>query len=808
MTSDGLDPNSLAFLERSLVLGRGVLFTGAGFSAGAKNKAGRALPTGAGLKALLWPLAFGDEPFDKSSSLGDVYDLALATNRTRARALLETELAVNRPAIPGFYRTFLEIPWARIYTLNFDDLLQGANSKFKLGLNLSDVSAVSEPVPVLDKYSQVFLNGRLEDFPNITFSPPQYGERLALTDTAYIDLVSMLNSHPVVFVGTQLEEPSLWQHMAMRSMSGRGGIRPRSFIVIPDMPLAKKALLSHYNIEHIPMTAEEFAELVLAPIAAQAPARGLYTGASGSPFDDLEAALKESVTDPADFLLGREPDWGDFGVSGFAITREFEGPLLQKALDGITRAILITGTAGSGKSTTIRRLALRLHSEGKKVAWLRAEAHHSVADIRKEAQESKAEVVVIDRADRFGDNGVEIALDVLSNPDGPMLVAAYGTNSFDELAIEKRLEDYAVHAEVVPNLTDADIELLLDALTAGSRLGVLAGLDRPAQVRAFRTRASRQLLVAMLEATSGQTFEEKIKAECDDLPDDLILPYAITSISTMQRYNIRREDLLSCISDTTPEGLDVLDRLERRHLLLKVKSNRLACRHAVVAREVFNHYRISGQLSSPIRRLGFVIAAGLWDGMPITPERRLVTRLVNHDYLKRSVSSKEQVREIYDELEPLLRTDAHYWLQRGSYELEKKNLERAELFLAQAKGLARPTDFMVATEWSYLTLARACSDPADSRSPSRFADGFEALLELIEEVGPKSVNTAVVLGQKTVEWCEVSGIDADEAKSLLQTVRTMFTAMSPHHSENRQFVLARDLVEKAYLSLAIPQRAD
>ena len=53
------------------------LFTGSGFSMAAKNIGGRGLPSGPGLRELLWPNCFLGDPFEESSTLPDLYDFAM-----------------------------------------------------------------------------------------------------------------------------------------------------------------------------------------------------------------------------------------------------------------------------------------------------------------------------------------------------------------------------------------------------------------------------------------------------------------------------------------------------------------------------------------------------------------------------------------------------------------------------------------------------------------------------------------------------------------------------------------------------------
>ncbi len=65
-----------------------ILFTGAGFSIGAKNIRGDSPPMAPALKRELWSLCFPGEPFDQNASLADLYHAALARHRGDLATLL------------------------------------------------------------------------------------------------------------------------------------------------------------------------------------------------------------------------------------------------------------------------------------------------------------------------------------------------------------------------------------------------------------------------------------------------------------------------------------------------------------------------------------------------------------------------------------------------------------------------------------------------------------------------------------------------------------------------------------------------
>src|SRR5665213_2684508 len=148
----------------------------------------------------------------------------------------------------------------------------------------------------------------------------QYGERQSTFDLWYENLVRELAHHPVLYVGTTLSEPPLWQYVEARgSRRGKRELRPGSYLIAPSLPLARRASLARFNVEWLESDRQSFHDTLLAPLADVA--RGgllelnrqqTLTGAQQpSPLLDVQAISNDSVDDEREFLLGREPRWSD-----------------------------------------------------------------------------------------------------------------------------------------------------------------------------------------------------------------------------------------------------------------------------------------------------------------------------------------------------------------------------------------------------------------------------------------------------------------------------------------------------------------
>ncbi len=272
MNTEQLQKTYLPHLLSQFEQGQAVLFVGAGFSLGARNANGRAFPDAKALAREYWNICYPTKDFEDSTTLQDIYEAAHLRHPGQLKQLTIDRLTVDGRTLPEWYEPYVEMPWLRLYSLNIDDLLESAFTRWSSSRRVSALSATStqlsqRPAASADVVELIHLNGRLADVPdNVTFSVSQYAERLASNDPWYAQLVTDLLTRSVVFVGSSLDESPLWQHVVLRA--GRGGrqnfeLRHRSYLVTPSLSAARQALLAQHNVVWLPFGAEEFSERVL-----------------------------------------------------------------------------------------------------------------------------------------------------------------------------------------------------------------------------------------------------------------------------------------------------------------------------------------------------------------------------------------------------------------------------------------------------------------------------------------------------------------------------------------------------------------
>jgi hypothetical protein len=287
----------------------------------------------------------------------------------------------------------------------------------------------------------------------------------------------------------------------------------------------------------------------------------------------------------------------------------------------------------------------------------------------------------------------------------------------------------------------------------------------------------------------------------------LSLLYAVAAVATSLRQYITRDELIIAVGGDAGAVVSNLNRLLTQRLLTSPTGNQLRVRHSVIAERVVAFYGAEGLLTEPIRGLAFAMAVRTPAGRPgHSRQGRFLSQLINHDWLIRMIWVAG-ARIVYESIEEQLGWDYHYWLQRGSLEVERGSLGLAQNFLEQARAL-NANDYMVQTEWAYLAIKRAAKDPnaADAR---RRVDG--ALWELESAIAARGEVDSYpyhVMGSQGLRWIHAAELSQTECRELLNRLRSVVREGVRLHPRQRDLQqLASDL-DHEYLMTAVDDRAD
>jgi hypothetical protein len=221
--------------------GRAVLFTGAGFSRGAINLRGEPFKNGAQLADHFAKKA----GLSESVGLEDAAEEFLATHGPDT-LMAELQAEFKAKQILPVHQRLAKAPWKRIYTTNYDDVIEiaySANGKSLTPVTLSDnIRDIPKDVTLC-----VHLNGYVDRLTRETVS-----SEIKLTDTSYLTS-SIAESPWSIFFRQDLESAqavffvgySIWDLDIRRILFEHDSLKSKTFFVLgatPDPVIARRVV--------------------------------------------------------------------------------------------------------------------------------------------------------------------------------------------------------------------------------------------------------------------------------------------------------------------------------------------------------------------------------------------------------------------------------------------------------------------------------------------------------------------------------------------------------------------------------------
>ncbi len=822
------------FLDRALRHNRCILFVGAGFSRGAMNRRGEAMPSGEELARILWDWLF-DEKYD-GTGLAEVYQAALDSGRElrSLKYLLEEHLLAQD--VPDWYLTLSRPYWYRIYGTNVDDVVEHAYTDASGATPVSVVKAPHEEYDDRDQFLRsiqyIKLNGSLPDDPRrLTFAIRQYAERLATYDTWYHHFVRDYVLHPTVFVGTQLDEPIFWQAIASRQRRGQyAEERPRSFLVSPAISAAKLPVLKQLNVKYIRGTAEMLANWlaehyrfpsrsdVLRLIAPEE--ASVISGAQSIAHRDAIIELVSifprvpttgsSGHHTKDFYLGTPPSWADV-LADFDAPREITSMMVASVKQALKKpeisVIGLIGSGGSGKSTTMKRAAMYFRQSGREVLFTEGVRRPIVDSVIDGLQAiGDRAIVFIDNAHLLGPVFGQI-LKALGRLRRPPVVVFATRSALLERDIPEVIEDPNVVIHDVPDLSESDIGNLLNTLERERQLGVLEPLPLRKRIRAFKVRARKQILVAMREATQGRGFDDIMRSEYSEIAsEEARVLYLCAALGTTELIDISVGQWLACAEVAPSTALGFLAGPLRGLVLRVTNGKRVAPRHAVIAEFIVDNVADRGDLAKAYRRVLAALSHDIYRGQGRRGRSwRLFVRVINHRRIYERFSDDiTKAREIYNSIGDWFRRDGHYWLQYANLEIEYGALTYARPHLAHAEALM-PRSHQVQTSAAHLIMKESLSAASYDEALRMRRERCDILLDQMSQSTGDEYPHHVYLTQN-LAWIERWESDRTRRIAAMEELKEMAGRACDRYRQSRRLRFVRDRIAHKYLELGLPNR--
>jgi tetratricopeptide (TPR) repeat protein len=294
------------------------------------------------------------------------------------------------------------------------------------------------------------------------------------------------------------------------------------------------------------------------------------------------------------------------------------------------------------------------------------------------------------------------------------------------LILEERKNQWAIANSTIKNrislaefelssLSDEEIDNILDCLEKFNVLGKLTDTPREYQVEHFKSLAHKELLVALRELTSGNSFDYIIRDEYRRIPktvakDAYVYVSTFGQLDMSIRYEvivhllkINYDQLFSEVFQPTEGILISGEDMGKSRFDIGF---RLSTRHPIIASIIFD--AAAPNDASKLEILNKLLSC-LDPGH--REDRRLLEAIVKRKELVSTLESAQNRRAIYERLERILPNDPFVYQHRSILERDLDNADQAVSFARKAYNLNRTNPSIANTLGFALELqARSTKD--------------------------------------------------------------------------------------------------
>jgi hypothetical protein len=738
----------------------------------------------------LWDSLDTGEAFDSSLSM----DQLLHLSADRSKPVTETIMAemLGNPSQDTISRLdqLVKSPWAAILYL----------SPLRDLENCPSLSSANSPVSIIDGTEAPYripLQG--DEFVLRLASPAAQGgstnlrldEALAhRPENSSSDwrryAKQLLSRSPSVYLTDSVNSLSMWQWIVDRK-SADSDYRLPAFLICPELPPQMQMLLKRYGVKWISSSVDSFTKNYLVSSRVeygQAKAAIQKRRKRAESQTPLAIGALRTAEDRGsrDYLLGSSPTWGDI-TGGYAARLSSQQRIMSRINEAAERSmILVTGTAGAGRTTSLMQCALDLQSSNKSVAWIDpAVSREKISEIVDQVVEEDYDYVFVDDVDVFGAQAERLLSGLRGGEISRRIVVA-GTRSVRTFLVEGLSFSHTIS---VGNLTSSDLDQIVNVLRRNRAMANKRQSDR--ELRDLLQLANGQLIVGMIQATSGVPFTEKISSECSQLSNSALVMYGCIALVTAENEAMDAAQIQDAVGGNENNSWRDLKSLERSRLIqLKPNTDRFEVRHRVIAEEVRNYLSKIGALATVVTgTLRAYAAAGALTRDRSNHSRRILIRLINHSYLIRTLGlSESKIRTIYDSVEDILDEDFHYWLQRGAFEVEIGDLKNAMHDLKSASTtVGGEDDPRVLTEFAVLRL-KIAADNRTSQATTLALSALDDLQKVLRIQGTNAPHAFAILASAGVPWLRDALISRSEKRNYAEDALRMLSGAGSLLSTN------------------------
>ena len=677
-------------IKNAFLKGRLVLLLGAGASYGSKNKRGNDIPLGGELAEILAE----ESDFEyHGEDLSRVYGAVKSKLGGELHNVLEEQFKHCRPSKE--YLDLAKFPFARIYTLNIDDALDKAlhkNSQQDINIR-SRNDRVSQVDQFFKEMDFVKLNGDISKLADgFIFSPQEYGGAADKMPLWYEELGSDFYKYTFVFVGTKLNEPLFYTQIERYKAKSFTG-EQRSYVITPNITEIDRQSLATSNVEHISGTLGNFVEwlktefprgmspenillnsrpeLDLSSVANINDYQRLFKNVTPVSRGTLSLVNSPKVIDSVrSFYKGSKPTWREIldGVPAFLCSGEkVYRKLVELNASDRSELLCVFGNAGSGKTTLLKQLALKL-SEGLNAnVYFIENVDNDLTELIYELESRNPERYFV-FIDRLVDTAYDLGEVIKSGRAKKCTFVGAEIKSIWSARVKEHLGEFCTAQFDVTHIDVKDAERILPKVQEFGNWTRLSKMSHKDRVTELVKKSSKQLLIGLMETTSGEGYSEIIRKDFDRLPSDshrnlLIL----VGLATAQRTAANEATLTRAMNKlgSSPNITTLVSDMDG---IVNNENGRLSARHRVYIDRLFDRFVDKERLVDCIK--AYVDAFTVYD-TPIkhnvsSSEFSVYKYLVNAKTLKKYLRNNESyLTDVYSTFEKKLEKEGLFLLQYG-----------------------------------------------------------------------------------------------------------------------------------------------
>lgn len=759
-------------LARRVLAGQCSLFVGAGasLSSGAPTSDTLAISIGQDVLRI-----------DEHYPLADVVEFADGTvGRAAVQKVIRAKLLGLSPS-PSV-RELVKLPWARVYTVNFDDLIERAY--VASGLPAPTIVAPGDALDVLDtgKTPIFMLHGTIKRIsengrgPSLVLTQEDLTRGRASMTAMLRQLTNDMRASEIVYIGFSLRDNDFRQLVfeLLESVENQQMLIPRGYAVMPEANQMIALYWDTKKVQIIDATMEVFVKAVGVIRSGQAGVNPIAVGEAPlfpsylreiHPMDPRSTeidrafefpALDDGDADPSDFLRGGVATWPtirDHYDASREITDDITELLIgqddeqseQRAGTRPTQFVLLVGHAGSGKTTVARRIAWELaQTWSRPVAWARSPARMEFDSLETvSAEVGRRLFVFVDDAADAGMHLLGIIRRARQRKLAITFVVCERENEWISSTLAGPLEpdqQFNLHP-----LREAEAISVIKQLERANELGTLAPLAPSERVARLMTRAGGHLLVALREATNdGRRFDEILEDEYTNIPSD-DGRRAYLAVCTLFQFGVpTRAGILSRATGVPLADLGVRVLVPSRGVITESSFSpseqaRFSARHRVIAEVTFRRaLRDSHSRAVQIMNLLRHIDPGYRD------DEHAFRQLVKARWLRDLNIDGADMALIYQEARRLRPTDA-YLVQQQGLSLRFSDRARSSQLLRDADSMA-PNDLTIMHSQGLLRLDEAKEESNPKLSATLLADAEATFRNILRKQPTNSAPYVTLVG--------------------------------------------------------------